>query len=84
MPHSLKVGTPTHSGIFPEARYQTTILQSYGLYTGNVTGNFGNESPVLNPAIRADRAPLEWQTLDIIFRAPRFDAKGKKTEDDKK
>jgi hypothetical protein len=73
------VGTPTHSGVFLEARYQTTILQNYGLYTGNVTGNFGNASPVLNPQIRADRAPLEWQTLDIDFQAPRFDAAGTKT-----
>jgi len=66
------VGTPTHSGVFLEARYQVTILQSYGVYTGNVTGNFGNESPVINPTIHAERAPLEWQTLDIEFHAPRF------------
>jgi hypothetical protein len=61
------LGTPTHSGVFPEARYQTTILQTYGLLTGNVTGNFGNESPVANPSIRAERPPLSWQTLDIDF-----------------
>jgi hypothetical protein len=71
------VGTPTHSGIFPEARYQTTILQSYGITSGNATGNFGNESPVVNPAIRAERAPLEWQTLDIDFQAPRFNGSAK-------
>lgn len=28
----------------------------------------------------AERAPGEWNTYDILFRAPRFDAKGKKTE----
>jgi hypothetical protein len=61
------LGTPTHSGVFPEARYQTTVLQTYGLLTGNITGNFGNESPVANPTIHADRAPLEWQTFDIDF-----------------
>lgn len=64
------LGTPTHSGVFPEARYQTTILQTYGSITGNVTGNFGNESPVENPSIHAERAPLHWQTLDIDFRPP--------------
>ena len=64
------LGTPTHSGVFPEARYQTTVLQTYGLLTGNLTGNFGNESPVANPTIHADRPPLVWQTLDIDFRPP--------------
>ena len=64
------LGTPTHSGIFPEARYQTTILQTYGLLGGNVTGNFGNESPVVNPSLRAERPPLEWQTFDIDFVPP--------------
>jgi hypothetical protein len=66
------LGTPTHSGVFPEARYQTTILQTYGNLTGtgNVTGNFGNLSPVVNPTIHAERAPLEWQTLDMDFYPP--------------
>jgi hypothetical protein len=64
------LGTPTHSGVFPEARYQITVLQTYGLLTGNVTGNFGNENPVVNPTIHADRPPLQWQTLDIDFLPP--------------
>ena len=64
------LGTPTHSGVFPEARYQTTILQTYGLLSGNVTGNFGNESPVVNPSVHAERPPLQWQTLDIDFVPP--------------
>jgi hypothetical protein len=68
------LGTPTHSGVFPEARYQTTILQTYGVYSGSITGNFGNQPlpmNVVNPTIHAERAPLEWQTLDIDFQAPR-------------
>jgi hypothetical protein len=32
------------------------------------------------PRTNASRPPGEWQTLDITFRAPRFDANGKKTE----
>jgi hypothetical protein len=69
------LGTPTHSGVFPEARYQTTILETYGLLSsgGNVTGNFGNESPVVNPSVRAERPPLAWQTLDIDFQPPGAD-----------
>lgn len=31
------------------------------------------------PLVNAARAPGEWQTLSIVFRAPRFDAAGKKT-----
>jgi hypothetical protein len=64
------LGPPTHSGVFPEARYQTTILQTYGLLSGNITGNFGNENPVVNPTIHAERPPLAWQTLDIDFQPP--------------
>jgi hypothetical protein len=76
------LGTPTHSGVFPEARYQTTILQTSGLYTGNATGNFGNQPApmtVVNPTIHAERAPLEWQTLDIEFQAPRSPMPGSAT-----
>ncbi|HEY2518395.1 MAG TPA: DUF1080 domain-containing protein [Polyangiaceae bacterium] len=61
------LGTPTHSGVFPEARYQITILQTYGLLSGNLTGDLGNENPVVNPTVHAERPPLMWQTLDIDF-----------------
>ena len=32
------------------------------------------------PRVNAARRPGEWQTFDIVFRAPRFDGSGKKTE----
>lgn len=31
------------------------------------------------PRVNACKAPGEWQTLDMVFQAPRFDADGKKT-----
>ena len=32
------------------------------------------------PLVNACKPAGEWQTLDIVFQAPRFDSKGKKTE----
>ena len=32
------------------------------------------------PRVNAARAPGEWQTLDVIFRVPRFETDGKKTK----
>jgi Domain of Unknown Function (DUF1080) len=31
------------------------------------------------PKVNASKAPGEWQTLDVIWKSPRFDAKGEKT-----
>ncbi len=33
------------------------------------------------PRVNAARPFGEWQTLDVVFHAPRFDADGKKTAD---
>ncbi|MEM9420233.1 MAG: family 16 glycoside hydrolase [Planctomycetota bacterium] len=32
------------------------------------------------PKVNAAKAPGEWQTMEIVFRAPRFDADGNKTQ----
>ena len=32
------------------------------------------------PRVNASNAPGVWQSFDVVFRAPRFDAQGKKTE----
>lgn len=72
------LGTPTNSGIYLQARYEVNIAETYGATTGSVSGGLDNCSTV-KPSARAARPPLAWQTLDLEFTAPRFDATGQKT-----
>ena len=72
------LGAPTNSGIYLQTRYEVNINETYGKLDGTPNGGFDNCTDV-KPRIRASRPPLEWQTLDIDFTAPRFDAAGKKT-----
>lgn len=75
------LGAPSNSGIYLETRYEANINETYGKLEGTPNGGFDNCTPKsAAPKIRATRPPLEWQTFDIDFRAPRFDAAGKKTE----
>ena len=74
------LGAPTNSGIYFQTRYEVDINESFGRSDGSPCGNLGNCTPQgTQPKARASRAPLEWQTLDVEFRAPRFDIAGKKT-----
>jgi hypothetical protein len=72
------LGAPTNSGIYLQTRYEVNINETYGKLDGTPNGGFDNCTDV-KPRIRASRPPLEWQTLDIDFTAPRFDAAGRKT-----
>jgi 3-keto-disaccharide hydrolase len=73
------LGAPSNSGIYLETRYEANINETYGALTGTPNGGFDNCTPkTAAPKIRASRPPLEWQTFDIDFRAPRFDAAGQK------
>lgn len=67
-----------NSGVGMQGRYEVQILDSYGHKPSPVEcGAFYSEkSPLVNPS----KKPGEWQTFDIIFRAPRFDANGQITE----
>ena len=74
------LGGPTNSGVYIQDRYESNINEMYGRLDGNPCAGFDNCTPAdAKPGIRCSRPPLEWQTLDIDFRAPRFDAAGKKT-----
>ncbi|MES2705321.1 MAG: DUF1080 domain-containing protein [Verrucomicrobiota bacterium] len=81
----------SNSGIYLQGRYEVQIFDSFGkkdvafsdcggLYERPEKGTgFQGKAPAVN----ASKAPGEWQTFDIDFRAPRFDSAGKKTENAK-
>jgi hypothetical protein len=74
------VGAPSNSGVFLQTRYEANINETYGRLDGTPNGGLDNCTPKgTPPRVRASRPPLEWQTFDIDFRAPRFDAAGNKT-----
>ena len=74
------LGGPTNSGVYIQDRYEVNINEVYGRLDGNPCAGLDNcTPPSARPGIRSSRPPLEWQTLDIDFRAPRFNASGEKT-----
>jgi hypothetical protein len=78
----------SNSGIYLQGRYEVQLLDSWGVkdakYSdiGGIYRNWESEkdkiymgkAPLSNPA----KAPGLWQKMKISFRAPRFDAAGKK------
>lgn len=61
-----------NSGVFLMGRYEVQILDSFANPTyadGQAAALYGQYPPEVN----ASRAPKNWQTYDIFFRAPRFD-----------
>jgi hypothetical protein len=74
------LGGPTNSGVYIQDRYEANINEMYGRLDGNPCAGFDNCTPAdAKPGIRCSRPPMEWQTLDIDFRAPRFDSTGNRT-----
>jgi len=68
-----------NSGVFLMERYEIQVLDSYinkTFYHGQAGSVYKQYAPLVN----ASRPPGEWQSYDIIFRAPRFDEQGKVTE----
>jgi hypothetical protein len=76
------LGEVTNGGVYLMSRYEMNIKDAYG-DTGPIAfGNVAEANPgVLEPSVNVAFPPMQWQTFDIEFRAPRFDASGKiKTE----
>jgi len=62
-----------NSGILIMSRYEIQVLDSYNNRTyadGQAAAIYGQWPPLVN----ASRKPGEWQTYDIIFEKPRFEA----------
>ncbi|MEP6668313.1 MAG: DUF1080 domain-containing protein [Chthoniobacter sp.] len=80
----------SNSGIYFMGRYEVQIFESWGVqdlqYTdcGGIYARWNKEEKRKfeghAPRVNASKPAGEWQTFDIVFRAPRFDAAGHKTE----
>jgi len=64
-----------NSGVFLMDTYEVQVLDSYQsqTYADGMAGAIYGQYP---PLVNAARKPGQWQTYDIVFRAPRFDEKG--------
>jgi hypothetical protein len=81
----------SNSGVKLMGLYEIQIVDSYGVKepTGAHCGGIyprAEEKPQyhhidkgIGPKVNAAKAAGEWQSFDIVFQAPRFDADGKKT-----
>ncbi len=87
------IPSDSNSGIYFQGRYEVQIRDSYdrgenvrhadagGIYQRWDEDREPQGWGGVPPRVNAAKPAGEWQTLDIIFRAPRFDESGHKVED---
>lgn len=84
----------SNAGVYLMGRYEAQILDSYGKKKfdyGDLGGIYQRWDPTLPegkqgvggiaPKVNAAKPPGEWQTMEIVFHAPRFSVDGKKFRD---
>lgn len=84
----------SNAGVYLMGRYEVQVFDSFGkarVAYDDLGGIYQRFDPTLPkerqgfegtaPKTNAAKVPGEWQTLDITFRAPRFDGAGKKLAD---
>lgn len=67
-----------NSGVFLHGLYEVQVLDSYRSPTypdGQAAAVYGQFPPLVN----ASRPPGQWQSYDVVFHGPRFDAAGRLT-----
>lgn len=86
----------SNSGLYIQGRYEIQLLDSWGVAIpaagdcGGIYERWDDSKPNgqkgyqgYAPRLNASKAPGLWQHMKISFQAPRFDAKGNKTENAK-
>ena len=63
-----------NSGVYLHGRYEVQVLDSYGLEPA--INGCGAVYSIAKPSENASLPPGQWQTYDIVFRAPRYDQTG--------
>jgi len=68
-----------NSGVFLQSQFEVQILDSFDnpTYADGQAGSLYGQYP---PLVNVSRKPGEWQSFDILFRAPSFKADGKLDE----
>lgn len=80
----LMVAKDSNSGVYLMGQYEVQVFDSFGNPDDKLAhSDMGGIYSVKAPATNASKPSGEWQSLNVVFRAPRFDAAGKKTENAK-
>lgn len=83
------VASTSNSGVYVHGLYEIQIVNSYGkdsASTGAICGSVYHFAQQVNdewvggvpPMVRAERPHGHWQSLHILFKAPKFDTDGNK------